>query len=73
MMKRDVSRLISQIAACIAAAREQGYKGSDDDYDLTDEDLCFIVSQLGRKPTHFEWLDVGLPFVGSAYIAPEEV
>lgn len=64
---RTPSMLRIEIEACLTAARREGYRGSDREYDLTVQDCEEIVAAVG-PPTRAEWADAGYPSVGSAHV-----
>lgn len=57
----------TEMAACIGAARAQGYDGTDAEYEYTMADLDYAVAAIGRKPTSEEWSDAGMSHVGGAH------
>jgi len=63
-MTTTIDTIRTEIDACIAAAREQGYDGTDAEYEHTAEDLESVIEALGRKPTPAEWGAAGMPHVG---------
>lgn len=63
-----VSAIRAQLAECVAAARREGYTGTDVEYDVTRQDMESIIDHFGAKPTRQQWLDAGLGWVGSAHV-----
>lgn len=60
MTTNDLRALMdAQERKSVDAARDAGYRGADDEYEMTDHDLEAsveeIVDQLGRVPSCDEW------------------
>ncbi len=67
MSKAFSEALSDTLAACVAAAREQGWDGEDGEYEYTAVDLEYVIHSVGRKPSRQEWADAGLPYAGGAH------
>lgn len=66
-MNTRTEEMLELLSDCEGAARMQGWAG--DGYEHTAEDLEWVIEILGRKPTRDEWVDGGLPNVGTEHVA----
>lgn len=66
-----VATIESLLESCVADAVAQGYAGEAAEYSYTAQDLDWVVSELGRKPTAAEWADAGLASVGGRHVAED--